>query len=272
MQVFSPNSLDEALDLMSRVPTPIPVAGGTDLLVSWHHKPKDDWSLLDLTRLNGPLRQLQMTSASLEIGALATYWDVLANAEVCAAFPLLADAARQVGAIQIQMRGTWAGNIANSSPAADGVPVLMAYDAIVVLESKRGRREVALDTYWTGYKNTVRQPDELIVSIRLPRWKRSLQWFEKVGARSAQTITKVGAAVVYDEIEGWRVAVNSVAPFVCRCRHFEAALSRGDKFSRPEDIRDVIRRDISPIDDMRSTAAYRETVLARLLFHRLAMR
>lgn len=268
MRVLTPNSLAEALDLMAGSPTPLPVAGGTDLLVSWHHKPKTDMTLLDLSRLNGPLRQLTLTPAFLEIGALATYWDVLCAPEVCAAFPLLADAARQVGAIQIQMRGTWAGNIANSSPAADGVPVLMAYNAIVVLQSKSGRREVALDAYWTGYKQTVKKPNELIVSMRLPIRKRSVEWFEKVGARSAQTITKVGAAVVHDE-KGWRVVANSVAPFVCRCRQMESALARGQKFANPDEVRAVIRQDIKPIDDMRSNATYREVVLSRLLFHRL---
>ena len=268
MRVHSPSTLAEALDLMAGTPTPLPVAGGTDLLVSWHHKPKAEMTLLDLSRLNGLLCKLTLTPASLEIGALATYWDVLSNAGICAAFPLLAEAARQVGAVQIQMRGTWAGNIANSSPAADGVPVMMAYDATVELQSCRGRRAVALDQYWTGYKQTVRRPDELIVGIRIPQRKRDMEYFEKVGARSAQTITKVGAAVVHDD-QGWRIAANSVAPFVCRCRHMEAALARGDKFATPEDICKIIRQDIKPIDDMRSNATYREVVLSRLLYSRL---
>lgn len=269
MRVLTPNSLDEALGMLADTPPPIPVAGGTDLLVSWHHKPKDDWTLLDLSRLNGSLRALRLSATELEIGALSTYWDVLDNADVCGAFPLLAAAARQVGAIQIQMRGTWAGNIANSSPAADGVPVLLAYDAVVRLQSQAGGHEVPLDQFWTGYKQTVRRPDELIVGIRLPRRPRKLEYFEKVGARSAQTITKVGAAMVHDE-QGWRVAANSVAPFVCRCRRLEAALAAGRKFISADEIRAILAQDIKPIDDIRSTAAYRKVVLSRLLFHRLA--
>ena len=166
-----------------------PIAGGTDLLVSWHHQVKDDWRLLDLSRLNGELASFHLTDDSLELGALTTYWDVMRSPEVCGAFPLMLDAARLVGAIQIQTRGTWAGNIANASPAADGVPVMMAYDAVVVLASTRGRREVRLDEYYSGYKRTVRQPDELIVAIHMPRRPREFEWFHKVGARSAQAIS-----------------------------------------------------------------------------------
>src|SRR2546422_8205828 len=100
----------------------------------------------------------------------------------------------QVGAIQIQVRGTWAGNIVNASPAADGVPVLMAYDAVVVLESGRGREEVPLDHFYTGYKEMRRRADQLVVAIRIPRRPYSYQVFEKVGSRRAQAIAKVGLA------------------------------------------------------------------------------
>lgn len=269
MKVLRPTSLDEALDALSAAERPLtPIAGGTDLLVSWHHRPKDDLALLDLSRIDGDLRALRLRDGALEIGARVTYWDVLEAREVAAAFPLLAEAARQVGAIQIQMRGTWAGNVGNGSPAADGVPVLMAYDAVVVLASRAGRREVPLDQYYTGYRQSVRRPDELIVALRLPARRRDFEWFHKVGARAAQTITKVGVAVVHDEA-GWRVVANSVAPTVVRCRHFEAALQAGRRFAGAGDVRGVLSQDISPIDDVRSTAEYRMAVLSRLIHWRL---
>lgn len=266
MIVSTPASVNDALRLLAEAPAALtPIAGGTDLLVSWHHCPRDDARFLDLTRLAAELSELRLTRDVLELGALTTYWDVLQSPAVTAAVPLLAHAARQVGAIQIQTRGTWAGNIGNGSPAADGVPVLLAYDATVVLASAAGCREVPLDAYWTGYKQSVRRPDELIVAIRMPRRPRSVEWFHKVGARSAQTITKVGVAVVRDSA-GWRIAANSVAPFVCRCRHLEAALAAGRAFARPDDIAAILQSDVAPIDDLRSTAAYRLNVLARILW------
>lgn len=271
MKLLAPATLADALRHLADAPpgTLRPVAGGTDLFVSWHHHDTRDWTLLDLSRLERDLRYVRLAGDALELGALATYWDLLAEPARAAAqaFPLLAVAARQVGAIQIQTRGTWAGNIANGSPAADGVPVLMAYDASVVLQSLAGSRAVPLDQYYLGYKRTVRRPDELIVAIRLPRRPRTVEWFHKVGARAAQTITKVGVAVVHD-VGGWRVVANSVAPTVCRCRNLEAELERGRRFASPDEVRSVLAGDISPIDDLRSTAEYRAAVLARLIYFR----
>ena len=252
---------------MADTPPPTPIAGGTDLLVSWHDRDKDNWALLDLSLLD-ELERFELTEEGLELGALTTYWQVMQSAEVSRAFPLLAQAARQVGAIQIQTRGTWAGNIGNCSPAADGVPVMMAYDAVVVLQSRDGQTEVPLDQYYTGYKQTVRRPDQLIRAIRIPRREREFEWFHKVGARSAQAIAKLGVAMVKDAA-GWRVVANSVAPTVCRCRTLEAALDAGQSFASPAEIADILNVDISPIDDLRSTAEYRRRVLSRLIYFRL---
>lgn len=269
MQVLTPRTLGEALAMLAAGGPPLaPIAGGTDLLVSWQHKPKDGLRLLDLSRLTDELGGTRLTSSELELGALTTYWDVIRSQEIAAAFPLLAQAARRVGAVQIQTRGTWAGNVGNGSPAADGVPVLMAYEAVVVLQSTRGRRDVPLDAYWTGYKQSVRRPEELIAAIRVPRRRRRFEWFHKVGSRSAQTISKVGVAAVCDE-RGWRIAANSVAPFVCRCRNLENALDAGRIFASPDEVRAVLAVDISPIDDIRSTAEYRARVLTRLVYYML---
>ena len=266
MRVLTPKTLDEALERLATEGESLkPIAGATDLLVSWHDQPKDDLNLLDLTPLRDQLGPLRMSDDFLELGALTTYWDVIASPEVTAAFPLLAEAARQVGAIQIQARGTWAGNIGNGSPAADGVLVLMACDASVILRSPAGQTDVPLNEYYTGYKQSVRRPEQLIVAIRVPRRQREHEWFHKVGARTAQAISKVGIAVVKDE-NGWRVVANSVAPVVCRCRAFEKALTNGRTFQNPAEIRQLLDADISPIDDIRSTARYRATVLSRLLY------
>ena len=268
LQIHRPTTLDQALDLMAdSAPPPTPIAGGTDLLVSWHHRPKDDLQLLDLSLLSD-LQEFRLTDDSLELGAMTTYWQVMDAPEVSEAFPLLAQAARQVGAIQIQTRGTWAGNIANASPAADGVPVMMAYDAVVVLQSRDGITEVPLDEYYTGYKQTVRRPEQLIRAIRMPRRAREFEWFCKVGARSAQAIAKVGVALVKDA-HGWRVVAHSVAPAVCRCPTLEGALDAGRTFASPEEVADILQTDISPIDDLRSTAKYRACVLSRLIYFRL---
>jgi len=269
VKLLTPDTLLDALRMMDDAGgQAVPIAGGTDLMVDWPLRDKDDLIALDLSGLRAELGRTSLSNEQLELGALATYWDVLRSPAAVEAFPLLADAARQVGAIQIQTRGTWAGNIANASPAADGVPVMMAYEAVVVLASVSGERDVPLDAYYRGYKKTVRQPNELIVAIRMTRRPRKFEWFHKVGARSAQAITKAGVAIVHDDA-GWRIVANSVAPTVCRCGALEAAMERGDEFANADDIARILSSDIAPIDDLRSTARYRTTVLSRLLYHQL---
>src|SRR5213594_1499955 len=179
MNVKLPGSVPEALDMLASDGAVVPIAGGTDLLVHWPVRVEaHDRTYLDLSRL-ARLKPLRWTTDELMLGGLTTYWDVIQDAGAREEFPLLVDAARQVGAIQIQARGTWAGNIVNASPAADGVPVLMAYDAVVVLESRHGREEVPLDRFYSGYKEMKRRPDQLVVGIRLPRRRYSYRSEER---------------------------------------------------------------------------------------------
>ncbi len=269
MELIQPNSLAEALDLMAAADRPLtPIAGGTDLFAGWHRVDKDGLRLIDLSRLS-ELRRMRLTDDSLEFGGLTTYWQVIESPEVSRAFPLLAEAAKLIGAIQIQTLGTWAGNIANGSPAADGVSVMMAYDATVVLQSREGTTEVPLDKYYIDYKKTVRRPDQLITAIRLPHRPRRVEWFEKVASRRVLAISKLGVAVVRDDL-GWRVVANSVAPIVRRCRTLEKALEEGCRFADPDEVLRLLEPDISPISDIRSTEAYRRRVLSRILFFRFA--
>jgi CO/xanthine dehydrogenase FAD-binding subunit len=141
----------------------------------------------------------------------------------------------------------------------------MAYDAVVVLRSTRGVEEVPLADFYLGYKSMRRTPEQLVTAIRLPRRSYAYQRFEKVGPRRAQAITKVGLAVTCRDGE-WRVVANSVAPTVRRCRSVERLLADRGPVRAPEDFLPALREDVSPIDDVRSTAEYRLRVLARLLY------
>ena len=271
MRILTPTTLEQALELLATAEQPItPIAGGTDLLVAWHNQIKDGLNLLDLSPLGKQLQPFRLTDDHLELGALTSFWDVIQSGGRGPGIPTLKHSrSRGRCGPDSDERGTWAGNIGNGSPAADGVPVLMAYDATVVLQSREDSSEVPLDRYYTGYKQTVRRPDQLIVAICVPRRVRELEWFYKVGTRRAQAISKVGVAVVKDA-HGWRVVANSLAPMVRRCRTLEKALNDGRTFQDVKQIRDLLDHDIAPIDDIRSTAAYRATVLSRLLYYWLA--
>jgi len=270
--VLLPRREREALELLaSHGGDAVPIAGGTDLLVQWPMRLEEHGkTYLDLSALTA-LKPLRWTADELILGGLTTYWDVIQEPHVREEFPLLVEAARQVGAIQIQARGTWAGNIVNASPAADGVPVLMAYDAIVVLESLGAREEVPLDRFYLGYKEMRRRSDQLVVAIRIPRRPYAYSLFEKVGSRRAQAIAKLGLAVTHCEA-GWRVVAASMAPTIRRCPAIERLLEERAPVRGPDDLLPAIDRDVSPIDDIRSTAHYRRQVMARLLYHDLRER
>ena len=265
MKVRFPADASDALAMLADDPAMVPLAGGTDLLVHWpdRHEARGS-SYLDLGRV-AELRAHRWTDGALVIGATTTYWDLIRDPRTADELPLLVDAGRLVGAVQIQSRGTWAGNIVNASPAADGVPVLMAYDAIVVLESVAGREEVPLTDFYLGYKQMRRSGDQLVREIRVPLAARRRERFDKVGSRRAQAIAKVGLATLEAE-DGWRVVAASLAPTVRRCPTVERLLDAGEPLEDPSDLLPALRSDVSPIDDVRSTADYREQVAARLLY------
>jgi CO/xanthine dehydrogenase FAD-binding subunit len=161
--------------------------------------------------------------------------------------------------VQIQNRGTLGGNVANGSPAGDTLPVLAAVDAVVVLRSAAGERRVAFADFYTGYRTSVRRPDELIAAIEVPPVEGA-QWFRKVGTRSAQAIAKVVMAGVRGDRP--RIASGSVAPAVLRLARTEAELAAGAGLDAA--VR-TLEGEISPIADLRSTATYRRRVAGNLL-------
>jgi CO/xanthine dehydrogenase FAD-binding subunit len=276
-EMRSAASLDEALALLADEPGAWTVfAGGTDLMVLFAAGTLLPGRYLNIRALP-ELRGIEETSEHVVVGALATYTDVRRSDALSRLFPSLGRAASLTGGIAIQNRGTLGGNVANGSPAADTPPALVAYAAEVELVSASGSRWVPYDEYHTGYKQSVRRPDELIARIRLPRPAEGTRhYYRKVGTRGAQAISKVVLAAVA-RVEGEtvaevRVGVGSVAPTVVRCRGVEAALvdwpiDRDALFA----ARNALEADVAPIDDIRSSAAYRLRVAGNLLGEFLGM-
>ena len=258
LDLASPRSLDEALRMMRDEGPLRPIAGCTDVFVNLHFGTEPARRFLDLWGLD-ELRGIQVRDGVLRLGALTTYTDVIRSAEASAWLPALAQASREVGGVQIQNRGTIAGNLANGSPAGDSLPVLAAADAVVVLRSVHGERRVPVTGLYTGYRATVLRPDELIVAVEVPRVE-GRQWFRKVGTRAAQAISKVVMAAV--RAPQPRIALGSVAATVVRLPRTEAALASGASIGEAQQ---VLANEIRPIDDVRSTAAYRLRVAGNLL-------
>jgi CO/xanthine dehydrogenase FAD-binding subunit len=269
--VQAPGSLTEALGILAAEPGAwTPLAGGTDLMVLFNGGRLQGRRLLDLTRL-AELRGFTDDPGSFTLGALCTYTELLEQRTVHQSFPNLVKSARVTGALAIQNRGTVGGNIVNASPAADTPPSLLAYDAELELVSVRGTRRVPYRDFHQGYKRMDLAPDELVARIRLPKPQGlGYHFYRKVGTRQAQAISKVCLAA-YARLEHGRVAeirigLGSVAPVPARAFHAEEALRGHPLDALPlEAALRAIRKDISPIDDIRASAHYREVVTGNVL-------
>jgi CO/xanthine dehydrogenase FAD-binding subunit len=257
LELRAPRTLRDALRMLRDEAPLTPLAGATDLYVALNFGTLASSRFLDLWSLD-QLRRITLREETLSIGALATYTAIIRSRLVRKRLPMLVRAAREVGGLQIQNRGTLGGNVANASPAGDTLPVLAAANAVVVLRSLDGERRIPFDRFYTGYRQSVRREDELIVAVEVPP-VAGVQWFRKVGTRAAQAISKVVMAAVRGR--ECRVAIGSVAPTVVRLPRTEQMLETGDV----ELATRMLREEISPIDDLRSTAEYRRDVAANLL-------
>jgi CO/xanthine dehydrogenase FAD-binding subunit len=270
-QLTTPASLNDALALIGNEPGVWkPFAGGTDLMVLLEAGKLPHRNYVNIWPL-GELRGIEITDQHVTLGTLTTYTEVQANDVLRREFPMLCQAASETGGLAIQNRGTLGGNIVNASPAADSPPALLAYDAEIELVSSSGSRWLPYDGFHTGYKQMTMRADELLARVRLPRNTAKLKhYYRKVGTRKAQAISKVCFAGVA-RIEGARVAdvrvvLGSVAPIVLRCKQTENAI-RGQALNEEtvKLARETLLREITPIDDVRSTADYRLRVAANLL-------
>jgi xanthine dehydrogenase small subunit len=264
--LLQPRSVADALKMLRDEGPLVPMAGCTDLYVALNFGTLKDTRFLNLWGLDA-LRTIAVHGDCLTIGALTTHADLIRSPLVRRRIPMLAAAAREVGGVQIQNRGTLGGNVANASPAGDTLPVLAAADAFVLLQSASETRRVPFTAFYTGYRQSVMRPVELITGFEIPAI-RGRQWFRKVGTRAAQAISKIVIAGVAPSIrdrksgDAPRLALGSVAPTVIRATRTEEALAGGAPL---EDAQRMLMQEIAPIDDIRSTAEYRRRVASNLL-------
>lgn len=257
LTIALPRTLDDALSMLRDEPL-VPIAGSTDIYVGLNFGTLHAKRFLDITRLV-ELRGIEEHDDLLVIGAGTTYTTIMQSTIVQERFPMLVQAASQIGGVQIQNRGTLGGNIANGSPAGDSLPVLAVADAVLVLRSASAERRVPFMRFYTGYRVSVLRSDELIVAIELPRLEGQ-QWFRKVGTRAAQAVSKLVIAAV--RARSPRIAIGSVAATIVRLSRTEAALASGADI---DEAAAILEAEITPLDDIRSSADYRRIVAANLL-------
>ncbi|MGE3975070.1 MAG: xanthine dehydrogenase family protein subunit M [Bdellovibrionales bacterium] len=279
--MVSPKNLSEALSLLEKNPSLKPFAGGTDIMVLFEAGKLEAKEFLDINQLS-ELKKIKVEPQHIEIGALATYTDIAQNPEIQKEFPMLVQAATLTGAVAIQNRGTIGGNIANSSPAADTPPALLAYDAALILTSSKGERQISISQFFKAYKKTALEKGDLITKVILKRnfQPTDVHYYHKVGTRKAQAISKVCFAAFANmenqKILNVRIGLGSVGPTSQRALQTEALL-KGQVVndSLIQKARASLAQEIVPIDDIRSDSAYRLDVACNLLedfLHGLARR
>ena len=262
-----PAELSEALEALSAEKRVI-VAGATDFYPARVGKPLDE-NILDITAISA-LRAIEERDSHHYIGCLTTWTDLLRE-PLPSWFDGLKLAAREIGGVQIQNAGTLCGNICNASPAADGVPNLMTLEAEVQMTSARGERSVPIEAFITGNRQTVLQSDELVTGLRIPTPKRPARaHFVKLGARKYLVISIVMVAAVVEveseAVAAARIAVGSCSVVAQRLKELEHEIV-GRRLSAA--LGEVARADhlssLSPIDDVRGTAAYRNEAALTLV-------
>src|SRR5690242_19696149 len=252
-----PVRLEEALDALARPHTVL--AGGTDFYPARVGRPVNE-DILDISRIKALQGISRDAGGGWRLGA-TTSWSELLATDLPPVFDGLKSAAREIGGIQIQNRGTIAGNLCNASPAADGVPPLLALDAEVELVSASGRRRMALADFIVGNRKTLRRPDEILTSVIIPRdLDDAASAFLKLGARRylVISIAMVAAVVKVDNtgrVAEAHVAVGSCSVAAQRLTALEGALAGAP--ARPGLGAVALAAhlaELSPIDDVRATA------------------
>ena len=265
---FRPRTLSAALEALASRPSQI-LSGGTDFFPGLGDRPLTT-PVVDITGLT-EFKGISVDSDQVCIGGLTTWTEVI-TAALPRCFDALKRAAREVGSVQIQNRGTVAGNLCNASPAADGVPPLLALDAEVELISLAGTRRISLADFIVGNRSTLRRPDEILAHVFVPRrLDNAASTFIKLGARRylVISISMVATIVAVDKtgrVAEARIAVGSCSAKALRLRELENALvgvPAGSGLAAAV-VREHLAK-LCPIDDVRATAAYRNDATLTLV-------
>lgn len=257
---LKPKTLDEAISLLATPGGQI-LSGGTDFYPALGERPPREL-VVDITALR-EIRGISVEGEYVRIGGLTT-WSEVIRTPLPRCFDALKAAARDVGSVQIQNRGTVAGNLCNASPAADGVPPLLVLDAEVELTSTAGTRRMPLAQFLAGNRKTLRRADEILMAVLAPRrLENALSAFLKLGARRYLVISISMVAVVLQADEAGRVAEVHVAVGSCSAKAQRLDELENELVGQPAKagigaaVRAEHLRSLSPIDDVRATAVYR---------------
>lgn len=267
LKLYRPKTIEDILNFIKEGTDNITViAGGTDIVPKLRAGTFHTDTIVDISLLKNELSCIRQVDYGLRLGALVTHDQISRSGLVQKLVPVLAQACQVVGSQQVRNVGTLGGNIANASPAADTVPVLLALDARVKLVSSRGERTVFLDDIMVGPGRTEIMLDEILTEIIIPdNSLMSTGIFRKLGIRNALNIAIASVAIIIDRVGNGRVAYGSLGPRAIRAVDVENNLN-ADPIKSWEGLPQIIRDTVQPISDVRATAKYRSDMAVNLTY------
>jgi len=276
-QYFAPQKIEEALEILSRYEREVKIiAGGTDLLVQYYDRLYEINHWLDLKNIKD-LKNIRINKNQMEIGAMITHTQLEISEDIKKYFPILSQAAADIGSPQIKNRGTIGGNIVNASPAGDLLPSLMAYKAQIKLVSSKEETIIPAEAFFLGPKKTMIRTDQLLSEIILPLPEKHTygSWI-KIGKRKALIIATITLALIVrmdedDEIvKDVSVCLGSVAPTPIEIKEIKGKMI-GKKYKQLDfnQLGELVEDKISPIDDIRGTREYRKDVAKEIMINAL---
>lgn len=273
MDVIVPKSLEELLPCIDNEEKRI-AAGCTDIIVALDAGKLKEKPLIDINRIE-EIKTIYEKSGKVYIGANVPLSDIIKNDIIKMNFPLLVKAIKTIGSPQIRNRATLGGNIANASPSGDSIAVLTLLDASVLLKGSYGEREVPLKYFIKGVGKTELRREEFIEYVTLEKKFADYEcYFEKVGLRNAMTISVCSMALLFKREQGIlsdiKIAFGAAAPKVIEITGAEEFL-KGKRIEKDVLTKagDIIEKTVSPIDDIRASAAYRRKVCKNLIMRLL---
>ena len=276
-QYFAPQKIEEALEILSQYGKEIKVlAGGTDLLVQYCDRLYEINGWLDLKNIK-ELKDIRINKNQMEIGTMVTHTQLEKSEDIKKYFPVLSQAAADIGSPQIRNRGTIGGNIVNASPAGDLLSPLMAYDAQFKLLSLQKEALISAEEFFIGPKKTLLEPAQLLIQIILPLpSERTYGSWIKIGKRKALIIATITLALVVEmaednkTVKDVRTCLGSVAPTPIEIKEIREKMI-GKKFNQLDfnQLGQIVEDKISPIDDIRGTREYRKDVAKNIMINAL---
>ena len=276
-QFFAPQKIKEALETLFHYGKEIRViAGGTDLLIQYYDRLYEISNWLDLKNIE-ELKDIRIHKNQIEIGAMVTHTQLEKSQDIKKYFPILGQAAADIGSPQIRNRGTVGGNIVNASPAGDLLAPLIAYGAQFKLQSNLGEKIVPAEEFFIGPKKTILEPTQLLTRTILPLpSKKTYGCWIKVGKRKALIIATITLALVVEmaednkTVKDVRTCLGSVAPTPIEIKEIRKKMVEKN-FNQLDfnQLGQIVEDKISPIDDIRGTREYRKDVAKEIMINAL---